>query len=36
MSDPGTTVYNGPVATDLLNDSTNTGPPTNTREGTTP
>ena len=33
MSDPGTTVENRPVATDLLDDSTNTGPPTNTPRG---
>jgi hypothetical protein len=33
MSDPGTTVDNGPVAADLLDDSANTGPPTNTPRG---
>jgi hypothetical protein len=30
MSDPGPTVDNGPVATDLLDDSASTGSPTNT------
>ena len=33
LSDPGPTVDNGPVAADLLDDSANTGPPTNTRRG---
>ena len=33
MSDPGPTVDNGPVAADLLDDSANTGSPTNTPRG---
>ena len=33
MSDPGPTVDNGPVAADVLDDSANTGPPTNPPRG---
>ena len=33
MSDPGPTVDRGPMAADLLDDSTNTGPLTNTPRG---